>query len=235
MAGESVVQALEGVFAGQLVAPGDAQYETARRVWNGMVDRRPAVVARCASEGDIAAAISVAVEHELQLAVRGGGHNVAGNAVCDGGVVVDLSALKQIEVDPVRRVARVQPGVLLGELDRATQAVGLAAPTGNVSMTGVAGLTLGGGLGWIARKYGPTCDNLLAARVVTVGGEIVSASADQNPDLLWGLRGGGGNFGVVSSFEYQLHELGADVLAGGMLYSFADAPDVFRFFAEFVS
>jgi FAD/FMN-containing dehydrogenase len=235
MAHESIVDALEGVFGGVLVAPGDAAYETARRVWNGMVDRRPAVIAQCVDASDIAAALRAAVEGDLPVAVRGGGHNVAGNAVCDDGVVIDLSALKQVDVDPVRRVARVQPGVLLGELDRATQAVGLATPTGNVSMTGLAGLTLGGGLGWIARKYGPTCDNLLSAQVVTVEGEIVAASADENPDLLWGLRGGGGNFGVVSSFEYQLHEVGPEVLAGGVLYSFADAPQLFRFFAEFAA
>lgn len=235
MLDNSVVSVLEGVFAGALVAPGDAQYETARVVWNGMVDRRPAVIARCADESDIAAALQAAVDCDLPVAVRGGGHNVAGNAVCDDGVVIDLSAWKQIDVDPVRRVARVQPGVLLGELDRATQAVGLATPTGNVSMTGLAGLTLGGGLGWIARKHGPTCDNLLSARVVTVEGEIVTASADENPDLLWGLRGGGGNFGVVTSFEYQLHPLGPEVLAGGVVHSFADAPGVFRFLAEFVS
>ena len=235
MAEESVVAALEGVFTGELVTPGDAQYETARRVWNGMVDRKPSVIARCLDERDIAAALRVAVDRELPVAVRGGGHNVAGNAVCDDGVVIDLSAMKQIVVDSERRVARVQPGVLLGELDRATQSVGLATPTGNVSMTGLAGLTLGGGLGWIARKHGPTCDNLLSAQVVTVGGEIVSASEDENADLLWGLRGGGGNFGVVSSFEYQLHPVGPEVLAGGVLYSFADAPEVFRFFAEFVA
>jgi FAD/FMN-containing dehydrogenase len=235
MADESVVRALDGAFAGELVAPGDAQYEAARRVWNGMVDRRPAVIARCVDEHDIATALRVAVDWELPVAVRGGGHNVAGNAVCDGGVVIDLSARKEIDVDPVRRIARVAPGVLLGELDRVTQAVGLATPTGNVSMTGLAGLTLGGGLGWIARKYGPACDNLLAARVVSVGGEIVNVSEHENPDLLWGLRGGGGNFGVVSSFEYQLHAVGPEVLAGGVVHSFADAPEVFRFLAEFVS
>jgi FAD/FMN-containing dehydrogenase len=147
MADESVVGALESVFRGELVAPGDAQYEAARRVWNGMVDRRPAVIAHCVDESDIATGLRVAVERDLPVAVRGGGHNVAGNAVCDGGVVIDLSLLKQIDVDPVRRIARVQPGVLLGEFDSATQAVGLATPTGNVSMTGLAGLTLGGGLG----------------------------------------------------------------------------------------
>jgi FAD/FMN-containing dehydrogenase len=192
MLDDTVVRALNGAFAGELIGPGDGRYESARRVWNGMVDRRPAMIARCAGEDDVVAALAFARERGLPVAVRGGGHNVAGNAVCDGGVVIDLSALKEISVDPERRSAVVAPGVLLGELDRATQAFGLATPTGNVSMTGVAGLTLGGGLGWIARKHGPACDNLLSARVVTADGERVTASAEENPDLLWGLRGGGG-------------------------------------------
>ena len=234
-AGDAVTRALKGRFAGVLVAPGDAQYESARRVWNGMVDRRPAVIARCAHEGDVVAALRVARDLELPVAVRGGGHNVAGNAICDRGVVIDLSAQRAIHVDPAKKTARVQPGVLLGELDRATQAVGLATPTGNVSLTGLAGLTLGGGLGWIARKHGPTCDNLVSAEVVTPGGERVSASAEENADLLWGLRGGGGNFGVVTSFEYRLHRVGPQVIAGGVLHSFADAPAVYRFFREFVA
>jgi FAD/FMN-containing dehydrogenase len=173
-------------FTGELIWPDDGRYEGARRVWNGMVDRRPALIARCAGEDDVVAALRFARERELAVAVRGGGHNVAGNAVCDKGVVIDLSGLKQIVVDPERRTALVAPGVLLGELDRATQAFGLATPTGNVSMTGVAGLTLGGGLGWIARKHGPACDNLLAARVVTADGRCVVASADEHPELLWG-------------------------------------------------
>ena len=233
--GDAVVRALEGAFAGELLAPRNPHYETARRVWNAMVDRRPAVIARCADEGDVVAALRAAREFGLPVAVRGGGHNVAGNAVCDDGLVVDLSALKAIHVDPTKRTARVQPGVLLGELDRAAQEFGLATPTGNVSMTGVAGLTLGGGLGWIARKHGPACDNLLSADVVTVGGDRVRASADQNADLLWGLRGGGGNFGVVTSFEYRLHPVGPQVLAGGVLHAFADAREVFRFFSDFVA
>jgi FAD/FMN-containing dehydrogenase len=233
--GEGVLRALEATFAGELIAPGDARYDTARRVWNGMVDRKPALIARCAHEGDIAAALRVAREFGLPVAVRGGGHNVAGNAVCDDGLVIDLSAQKSIELDPAKQTARVQPGVLLGELDRATQQFGLATPTGNVSMTGVAGLTLGGGLGWIARKHGPACDNLLSADVVTVGGERVRASADENADLLWGLRGGGGNFGVVTSFEYRLHPVGPQVLAGGVLHAFSDAREVFRFLSEFVA
>jgi len=232
---DDAVQALNGTFAGTLIGSGDGGYESARRVWNGMVDRRPAMIARCAGEDDVVAALAFARERGLPVAVRGGGHNVAGNAVCDGGVVIDLSGLKEIVVDPQRRSAAVAPGVLLGELDRATQAFGLATPTGNVSMTGVAGLTLGGGLGWIARKHGPACDNLLSARVVTAGGECVTASAEENPDLLWGLRGGGGNFGVATSFEYRLHSVGPQVIAGGVLHAFSDAPDVFRFFADFVA
>src|SRR4051794_17334788 len=200
-----------------------------------MVDRRPALIARCADADDVVTALRFAREHELVVAVRGGGHNVAGHAVCDDGVVIDLSAQKHIEVDPDRCIARAQPGVLLGELDRATQKFGLATPTGNVSMTGVAGLTLGGGLGWIARLHGAACDNLLAAEVVTSDGTRVRASEDENPDLLWGLRGGGGNFGVVTSFEYRLHPVGPQVLAGGVVHPFTDAPRVFRFFAEFVA
>jgi FAD/FMN-containing dehydrogenase len=226
---------MDGAFGGELIGPDHPRYESARRVWNGMVDRRPAMIARCAGEDDVVAALGFARERGLAVAVRGGGHNVAGNAVCDGGVVIDLSALKQIAVDPDRRTARVAPGVLLGELDRATQAFGLATPTGNVSMTGVAGLTLGGGLGWIARKHGATCDNLLSARVVTADGRRVTASAEDNPDLLWGLRGGGGNFGVVTSFEYRLHPVGPQVLAGGVLHAFSDAPAVLPFFADFVA
>jgi FAD/FMN-containing dehydrogenase len=232
---DALKRELEDGFAGQVIAAGDAEYETARRVWNAMVDRRPAVIARCAGEGDVVLALAAAREHGLAVAVRGGGHNVAGNGVCEGGVVIDLSAQKAIDVDPEKRIARVGPGALLGELDRATQVYGLATPTGNVSMTGVAGLTLGGGLGWIARKHGPACDNLLAAEVVTADGERVRASADQNADLLWGLRGGGGNFGVVTSFEYRLHPVGPGVLAGGVLHAFADAPELFRFLGEFVA
>lgn len=233
--GERVAQALEEGFRGTLVTPADPGYEAARRVWNGMIDRRPALIARCSGENDVVAALRVAREHGLPVAVRGGSHNVAGNAVCDRGVVIDLSGLKGIEVDQTARAARVQPGVLLGELDRATQAVGLATPTGNVSKTGVAGLTLGGGLGWIARRHGPTCDNLIAADVVTADGDRMRVSAEENADLLWGLRGGGGNFGIVTSFEYRLHPVGPEIIAGGVLHSFAHAPEVFRFFAEFVA
>ncbi len=235
MLSDAEVRSLKDVFTGDLIPPGDARYGTARQVWNGMVDRRPALIARCAQEGDVVAALRFARERGLPLAVRGGGHNVAGNAVCDDGIVVDLSAQKGIHVDPAMRTARAQPGVLLGELDRATQAFGLATPTGNVSMTGIAGLTLGGGLGWIARKHGPACDNLLSADLITADGDCVRASADEHPDLLWGLRGGGGNFGVVTSFEYRLHPVGPQVIAGGVVHPFADAAEVFRFFTDFVA
>jgi FAD/FMN-containing dehydrogenase len=235
MPDDTLIRSLEGGFAGELIGPGDARYDAARRVWNGMIDRRPALIARCAGEGDVVAALRRARELGLPVAVRGGGHNVAGNAICDDGLVIDLSAQRGVDVDPERRTARARPGVLLGEFDGATQAFGLGTPTGNVSKTGLAGLTLGGGLGWIARKHGPTCDNLIAAELVTAGGERVRASAGENPDLLWGLRGGGGNFGVVTSFEYRLHEVGPQVIAGGMVHSFADAPEVLRFFAGFVA
>jgi FAD/FMN-containing dehydrogenase len=232
---ETAVGTLDGAFAGTLIGPGDRDYDSARRVWNGTVDRRPALIARCAHQDDVVAAVRFAREHGLALAVRGGGHNVAGNAVCDAGVVVDLSTQRAVEVDPVARTARVSPGALLGDVDRATQAFGLATPTGNVSLTGVAGLTLGGGLGWIARKHGPACDNLLCAEVVTADGQRVTASAGENPDLLWGLRGGGGNFGIVTALEYRLHPLGPQVLAGGVVHDFADAPEVLRFFADFAA
>jgi FAD/FMN-containing dehydrogenase len=232
---EDVIQAFDGRFAGELVTPRHADYDAARRVWNGMIDRKPTVIARCTGAPDVTAALRFAREHGLPVAVRGGGHNVAGNAVCDGGVVIDLASQKGIEVLAAERTARVQPGVLLGEFDRAAQASGLATPTGNVSKTGLAGLTLGGGLGWIARKHGPTCDNLIGADVVTADGRSVHASEDENADLLWGLRGGGGNFGVVTSFEYRLHPVGPQVLAGGVVHAFSDAPEVYRFFADFVA
>jgi FAD/FMN-containing dehydrogenase len=229
------VNTLDRVFSGELIWPGHPSYDDARAVWNGMIDRRPVLIARCAHEGDVVEALRFAQQTGLRLAVRGGGHNVAGNAVCDDGLVIDLSGMKAIQVDAAGRTARAQPGVVLGEFDRATQEFGLATPTGNVSKTGLAGLTLGGGLGWIARKHGPTCDNLLSAEVVTAGGARLTACADENPDLLWALRGGGGNFGVVTSFEYRLHPVGPEVIAGGVVHSFADAPEVFRFFADFVA
>ena len=221
-------------FGGRLVVPGDAGYDAARAVWNATIDRRPAVIARCHGVADVVRALDVARTYDLPIAVRGGGHNVAGNAVCDDGIVIDLSAMKGIHVDPAARTARAQPGVTLGELDRETEVFGLATPTGLVSQTGIAGLTLGGGLGWLARLHGPTCDNLISAQVVLAGGDVVTAGEGEHADLLWGLRGGGGNFGIVTSFQYRLHPLGP-VLAGPVFHRGEDAADVMRFYREFVA
>jgi FAD/FMN-containing dehydrogenase len=224
-----------GSFPGALLHPGDDEYDEARKVWNGAIDRRPALIARCASAADVAAALRLGRERGLELAVRGGGHSIAGLSVCDGGLVLDLSPMRAIEVDPDTRTARAGAGVLWGELDTATQAHGLATVGGIVTHTGIAGLTLGGGIGWLMRRHGATVDNLLSADVVTVDGEMLHASEDENPDLFWGLRGGGGNFGVVTSFEYRLHEVGPTILGGPMYFALEDGPDVLRFYRDFVA
>lgn len=211
---------------GRVVLPEDDAYEGARRVWNGMVDKNPAMVVYCVTPDDVAEVVAAARSGELPLAVRSGGHNVAGSSVCDGGIVADLSPMKAIAVDAERRVARAEAGVTLGEFDSATQAHGLATTMGVVSGTGIAGLTLGGGFGKLGRKHGLACDNLMAADVVTADGHRVRASADENADLFWALRGGGGNFGIVTAFEYRLHPVGPDVLAGSLLYDFDQAREV---------
>lgn len=221
-------------LTGTAIWPDSDGYDEARKVWNGMIDRRPAVIVRCQTIEDVIASVRFARENELLLAVRGGAHNVAGNATCDGGLVIDLSAMKSIDVDPDRRIARAQPGCTWSDLDRATHPFGLATTGGLISTTGIAGFTLGGGIGWLMRKYGLTCDSLRAAEVVTADGRVVRASADENPDLLWGLRGGGGNFGVVTAFEYDLHPV-STVLGGLVLHPASRAPEVLRFFREFVA
>ena len=222
-------------FRGELIRRDDSTYDGARRVWNGMIDRKPALIARCTAVADVLAAVRFARERELVVAVRGGGHNVAGTAVCDDGVVIDLSPMKAMWVDPVARTARAQPGLLWGEFDHETQPFGLATPGGIVTHTGISGLTLGGGLGWLMRKYGLTCDNLLSADVVTADGELVRASPEENADLFWGLRGGGGNFGIVTSFEYRLHPVGPKVLAGVILHPAAKAREVLDFYRDYVA
>lgn len=218
---------------GHLILEGSAGYDEARKVWNGAVDKRPAMIAYCADAQDVVEAVTFARAHGLLVAVRSGGHNVAGLSVCDGGMVIDLSRMKRIEVDPVRRTARAQAGLDLGEFDRATQAHGLATTMGVNSDTGIAGLTLGGGFGKLGRKYGLTCDNLLAADVVTAEGKILRASASEHPDLFWGLRGGGGNFGIVTAFEYRLHAIGTSLLVASALHPYDRAREAMRFYDEF--
>jgi FAD/FMN-containing dehydrogenase len=215
-------------FTGQFVDRDHPAYEDARRVWNGTIDRRPIAIARCHGPRDVAAAVRTGVALGLPLAVRGGGHSVAGHSTSDDGLVVDLSPMRTVQVDPGARRARVAGGALLGDLDAASQQHGLAVPAGQVSHTGVAGLTLGGGVGYLMRKHGLTIDSLLAAEVVTAAGETVRASADENPELFFGLRGGGGNFGVVTEFEFALHEVGPLVYAGVLVYPFERAGEVLR-------
>ena len=222
-------------FRGQLITADHPDYDTARAVWNGSVDRRPRLIARCSGTADVAAAVRFARDHDLEIAVRGGGHNVAGTAVCDDGIVIDLSGMRAVWVDPAGRTARVQGGALWGGVDHETQAHGLATTGGIVGHTGVAGLTLGGGIGYLMRKHGLTVDNLLAAEVVTAEGSIVRASADEHPDLFWALRGGGGNFGVVSSFRFALHPVGPTVMAGPVFWAAEDTTDVLRFYRDFAA
>ncbi|HEY1502735.1 MAG TPA: FAD-binding oxidoreductase [Stellaceae bacterium] len=214
---------LRGKLRGSAVLPGEEGYDAARTIWNAMIDRRPGLVLRCLGAADVMAAVTFARTEGLLLSVRGGGHNIAGNAVCDGGLLIDLSPMKSVQVDPIARTARVEPGALLADFDKEAQAFGLATPLGINSTTGVAGLALGGGFGWTTRKFGLTVDNLIAAQVVTADGKLVRASASENPDLFWALRGGGGNFGVVTSFEFTLHPLGPEVLSGLIVHPLADA------------
>jgi FAD/FMN-containing dehydrogenase len=231
---EATVQGFKTSLRGPLLRPGDASYDDARKVWNGMIDRYPALIARCAGVADVLAAVTFARTHQLLVSVRGGGHNAPGIAVCQGGLMIDLAGMRSVHVDPVRRTARAEGGTTWGDFDRETQVFGLATTGGIVSDTGIAGLTLGGGLGWLAGKYGLTCDNLLSADVVTANGQVLTVSATEHADLFWGLRGGGGNFGVVTSFEYQLHLVGP-VLAGMVLYPFTKAREALTFYRDFAT
>ena len=212
--------ALEALFSGQLLRPGDSDYDQARRVWNGMIDRYPALIARCATTEDVVAAVNYARDNNLLLSVRGGGHNVAGHGTNNGGLVIDLSLINHVTVDAEQQIVYAGGGATIAQLDAETQKFGLAVPMGVVSVTGIAGLTLGGGYGWLRGKYGLSCDNLRAATVVTANGRIIRATADENPDLLWALRGGGGNFGVVTEFVFDAHRVGPDV---SFLFAIHDA------------
>jgi FAD/FMN-containing dehydrogenase len=228
------VEQLRSSLHGPLLTPDSPAYDEARTIWNTMIDRRPALIARCTSAADVALVVRFAREHNLVLAVRGGGHNIAGNATCEGGLLIDLSQMRAVRVDQDARTAQVEGGATLADFDRETQAFGLATPLGINSTTGVAGLTLGGGFGWLSRRLGLTIDNLLSAEVVTATGDIVRASSDVNPDLFWAIRGGGGNFGVVTSFEFRLHPVGPEVLSGLVVHPLDAAGDVLRFYRDFL-
>ena len=231
----AMVDGLRRPFNGEIVQPGDADYDQHRRIWNGSIDRYPALVARCADAADVGRAIRFAREAGLDLTVRSGGHSFPGHSVSDDGLVVDLSLMKRIQVDPEDRVVRVQAGVRLGELDQATQPFGLAVPAGIVTTTGLAGLTLGGGIGWLMRKYGLTIDQLLSVELVTADGELVTASESENPDLFWAVRGAGSNFGVVTEFEFQLNPLGPEVFAGAVFWPMEESANVLRFYRDWIT
>jgi hypothetical protein len=226
--GTATIQELRESVRGSVLTPGDDGYETARAVWNGMIDKHPALVVRCTGTADVLAAVQFARSQDLEVAVRAGGHSLPGFSTSDGGIVIDLSPMKGVRVDPVAQRAVAQAGATWADFDHETQAFGLAVTGGLVSTTGIAGFTLGGGIGWLMRKYGLTADNLLSADVVTADGRLVTASADEHPELFWGLRGGGGNFGIVTSFEYQLHRVGPTVLAGGVFFPGDQAAEVVR-------
>ena len=232
MASQAAITDFRASLRGVSFAPGEAGYDAARIVFNRIVDRRPAIIVRCAGAADVIACVGFAREHRLPMSVRGGGHSIAGKAICDDGLMIDLSAMKGIRVDPAARTVRTEPGLTIGEFDRETQAFGLATTMGVISTTGIAGLTLGGGMGWLIGKHGLACDNVIAMDVVTADGRLLKASEQENPDLFWGMRGGGGNFGIVTSFEYRLHRIGT-VLGGGVLYPVNEAREVLRFYRDF--
>jgi hypothetical protein len=231
--GETSIEELRTRFRGELLLPSHPDYEEKRRVWNGAIDRHPCLIARCTGTRDVVEAVRFARERDLPVSVRGGGHNIAGLAVWDDAMMIDLSTMKGIHVDPVGRLARAQPGVVWGDYDHETQAFGLASPGGLQSTTGIAGFTLGGGFGWLSRTYGLACDNLVEAEVVLASGDVVRANQEDNADLLWGLRGGGGNFGVVTSFTYGLHPVGPEVLCGLVFYPEEAVPEVLGFLSSF--
>ncbi|PWU07430.1 MAG: hypothetical protein C5B51_10030 [Terriglobia bacterium] len=221
-------------LAGPMLRPGAAAYDSARKIFNGMIDRKPCAIAQCTGVADVLAALEFAQRHGLPITVRGGGHSAAGYALADNALLIDLSTMRGVRVDPVKRTARAAAGAILGEFDRETQVFGLATPLGTNTITGLAGLALGGGVGWLSRRFGLTCDNLLSADMVTADGRVVHASATENEDLFWGLRGGGGNFGIVTSFEFQLHPVGPVVVAGMLVHPLARAWDLYRFHRDYI-
>ena len=235
MVDDGAIDGLRARVRGRLIRPGDEAYEDRRKIWNGMINKRPALIVECTGTADVAAAVGFARDRGLPISVRGGGHNVAGTAIVDAGVVVDLSQMDSVWVDPEHRTARVAGGATLGVLDHETQLFGLAVPMGAVSRTGVAGLTLHGGLGFLTRHHGLASDNLLSADVVTADGRVLRADTRTNTDLLWALRGGGGNFGVVTSFEFRLHPVGPEVWVAIVMYPMEQAPSILKFYREFIA
>jgi FAD/FMN-containing dehydrogenase len=232
---DSDIDALRGVLRGTVLLPNEPGYDAARAIWNAMIDRHPGMIVQALGTADVIQTVNFAREHGVALAVRGGGHNIAGNAVCEGGIMLDLSRMRSVHVDPAARRARVDAGALLSDVDKETQAFGLTIPVGINSTTGIAGLTLGGGFGWTSRKFGLTIDNLLSVDIVTADGAPRRADATQHPDLFWAVRGGGGNFGVVTSFEFQLSSLGPQVIAGLLLHPLAEAPALMREYRRLVA
>jgi hypothetical protein len=231
--GHDRIERFQTAFRGEVIQPSDSRYERARKIWNSSIDKYPGIIARCSGVADVVTAVNFARENELLVAVRGGGHNVSGKALCDDGIVIDLSGMKGIHVDAKARIARVQGGATLGDVDRETHLFGLSVPAGVISKTGIGGLTLGGGVGWLVRKYGLTCDNVLSFDLVTADGELRVASVSENEDLFWALRGGGGNFGVVTSFEFRVHPV-STVLGGLVIYPRDRAVEVLRFYRDFM-
>jgi FAD/FMN-containing dehydrogenase len=231
---EATLKTLQIKLTGRLLTPASKEFDDARTIWNAMIDRRPGLIVRCLTAEDVVQAVQLAAQRQLVLAVRGGGHNIAGNAVCDGGLMIDLSQMKAVHVDQTRRTARVEAGATLGDFDRETQAFGLATPLGINSTTGIAGLTLGGGFGWLSRSLGLSIDNLISADVVTASGNQVTASESEHADLFWAIRGGGGNFGIVTSFEFRLHPVGPEVLSGLIVHPLSAARDVLHFYRDFI-
>lgn len=232
---ETTIQTFSDQIHGEVLQPGDEGYDDARTIWNAMIDEEPAVIARCTGAADVITAVNFARDLNLLLSVKGGGHNVAGKAVCDDGLMIDLSPMNGVRVNPDERTARVGGGAIWADVDHETQAFGLATTGGIMSETGVGGLTLGGGNGYLARTYGLACDNLRSIDVVTADGKLVRASEDENPDLFWGMRGGGGNFGIATSFEFDLHDVGPEVLAGRCLYTYDAVPEALQFYREFMA
>lgn len=230
----SVIETLKTQTRGSVLLPEDPGYEASRKIWNAMIDRRPAGILQCAGVADVMLAVTVARDNGVLVSVRGGGHNIAGSALCDDGLLIDLSAMKSVHINPDTRRAYVEPGASLGDFDHEAQAFGLATSLGINSTTGVAGLTLGGGFGWLTRKHGLTVDNLISVEIITADAKRVRASADENPDLFWAVRGGGGNFGIVTMFEFQLHPVGPEILAGLIVYPFEDAETVLNAYRRFV-